>query len=170
MKLVSALLGFSMLLSPAMGAKVTSVTSGNTPASTTSNAAAAPPAPAAAPTNTIVDIAVGSAQHTTLVKAVTAAGLVDALSGDGPLTVFAPVNSAFAGLDVARLLQPQWNMHLKDLLSYHVLAGRVMSTDLAVGLEADTLNGESVEITSLSPPKVNEARIVTADLTADNGT
>jgi uncharacterized surface protein with fasciclin (FAS1) repeats len=119
--------------------------------------------------NTVVDVAAGSPDHKTLVAAVTAAGLAPTLSGPGPFTVFAPVDAAFATVDTERLLLPDYKPHLIDLLTYHVLAGQVMSTDLVLGNTPATVNGESVEVTSLNPPMINQANIVTADLPADNG-
>lgn len=85
------------------------------------------------PTKTIVENAVNSADHTTLVAAVKAAGLVDTLNGKGPFTVFAPVNSAFAALPagtVDTLLKPESKAQLTGVLTYHVVAGRVTLDDL----------------------------------------
>jgi uncharacterized surface protein with fasciclin (FAS1) repeats len=85
------------------------------------------------PTKTIVANAVNSADHTTLVTAVKAAGLVDTLSGDGPFTVFAPVNAAFAELPsgtVETLLKPENKDKLTGVLTYHVVAGRLTANDL----------------------------------------
>ncbi len=86
------------------------------------------------PTKTIVQNAVNSADHTTLVAAVKAAGLVETLSGKGPFTVFAPVNSAFGGLPagtVDTLLKPENKGQLTGVLTYHVVAGRLTNADLA---------------------------------------
>lgn len=83
--------------------------------------------------DTVVDIAVGSADHTTLVAAVQAAGLVETLQGDGPFTVFAPVNAAFSALPagtVDTLLQPENKGLLTKVLTAHVVAGDISSTDL----------------------------------------
>jgi len=85
------------------------------------------------PTKTIVENAVHSADHTTLVTAVKAAGLVDTLSGKGPFTVFAPVNAAFAALPagtVETLLKSENKDQLTGILTYHVVAGRVTADDL----------------------------------------
>jgi transforming growth factor-beta-induced protein len=122
---------------------------------------------------TIVDIAVNSPVHTTLVAGVTAAGLVDALSAEGPLTLFAPVDDAFTSPEaqqlLERLLLPDYEPHLIDLLTYHVLSGQVLSSDLSVGLSPAMLNGETTEVTSLTPPMINQATIEAADLEAGNG-
>jgi transforming growth factor-beta-induced protein len=122
-----------------------------------------------APSNTVVDIAVGSPDHQTLVAAVTATGLVEILASPGPFTVFAPVDSAFATVDTERLLLPEYLPHLIDLLTYHVVAGQVMSTDLSLGLMPEMINGEMTNVTSLDPPMINQATLTAADLTADNG-
>jgi uncharacterized surface protein with fasciclin (FAS1) repeats len=91
------------------------------------------------PMKTIVDNAVNSKDHTTLVAAVKAAGLVDVLSGKGPFTVFAPVNSAFAMLPegtVDMLLKPENKSTLTKILTYHVVAGRIDSTELKKRIKA----------------------------------
>ncbi|MEB1806169.1 MAG: fasciclin domain-containing protein [Bacillaceae bacterium] len=119
----------------------------------------------------IVETAAAAGSFETLLAAGQAAGLVDALKGEGPLTVFAPTDEAFAalldelGVTAEELLA---NQDLADILLYHVVEGKVMSTDLVDGMEATTLNGEKVKIT-LNPVQVNEANVVTADVEASNG-
>ena len=96
------------------------------------------------PTKTIVENAVNSADHTTLVAAVKAAGLVDTLSGKGPFTVFAPVNSAFTALPagtVDTLLKPENKGQLTGVLTYHVVAGRVTAEDLKDWVEEGPRHG-----------------------------
>jgi uncharacterized surface protein with fasciclin (FAS1) repeats len=91
------------------------------------------------PTKTIVENAVNSKDHTTLVAAVTAAGLVDTLSGAGPFTVFAPTNAAFAKLPagtVDTLLKPENKGQLTSVLTYHVVAGRITAADIAAKAKA----------------------------------
>ena len=91
------------------------------------------------PTKTIVENAVNSRDHTTLVAAVTAAGLVDTLNGPGPFTVFAPTNAAFAKLPagtVDTLVMPANKAMLTKILTYHVVAGRVTAADLAAQIRA----------------------------------
>ncbi|TNC74637.1 fasciclin domain-containing protein [Rubellimicrobium roseum] len=91
-------------------------------------------------TNNIVENAVNSADHTTLVAAVQAAELVETLSGEGPFTVFAPTNDAFAALPagtVESLVEPQNKDRLTQILTCHVVAGEVFSTDLVAMIEAD---------------------------------
>ncbi|UJP63790.1 fasciclin domain-containing protein [Mongoliitalea daihaiensis] len=122
---------------------------------------------------TVVDIAVGSADHTTLVAAVSAAGLVETLSGDGPFTVFAPTNDAFAALPagtVESLLEEANKDQLTAVLTYHVVAGNVLSGDLSDGQVVTTLNGQTLTV-SIKDGKVmiNGATVVAADLAGSNG-
>jgi transforming growth factor-beta-induced protein len=120
----------------------------------------------------IVDIALADENFSTLVAALQQADLVGALQGEGPFTVFAPTNDAFAALlealDISAeqlLLQPD----LADVLLYHVVSGKVMSTDLTNGLEAETLNGESVTFDLTDGVKVNMSTVIGADVEASNG-
>ena len=120
----------------------------------------------------IVDTAVGAGTFTTLVAAVTAAGLVDTLKGEGPFTVFAPTDAAFAALPagtVEDLLKPENKDKLVAILTYHVVPGKVMSTDLSEGLKAATVQGGEVTITLDGGAKVDGAVISTADIEATNG-
>lgn len=118
----------------------------------------------------IVDIAAGDEQFSTLVAAVTAAGLAETLSGEGTFTVFAPTNEAFEGVNVTKFLQPEWSAHLTSLLLYHVLASEVMSSDLTeVGQTAETLEGNNITVTNLDPIFIDEAEVISADIDADNG-
>ena len=129
-------------------------------------------APAFAQDMDIVDTAVGAGTFTTLVAAVTAAGLVDTLKGEGPFTVFAPSDAAFAALPagtVEDLLKPENKDKLTALLTYHVIAGKVMAADLTEGMKAATVNGAEVTITLDGGAKVNGATISTADIAAKNG-
>jgi uncharacterized surface protein with fasciclin (FAS1) repeats len=120
----------------------------------------------------IVDTAVGAGSFTTLVAAVEAAGLVETLKGEGPFTVFAPTDAAFAALPagtVEDLLKPENKDQLTAILTYHVVPGKVMSTDLSEGLTAATVQGANVTITLEGGAKVNGATISTADIEATNG-
>lgn len=135
-------------------------------------AAAAFAAPAFAQDKDIVDTAVAAGSFTTLVAAVQAAGLVDTLKGEGPFTVFAPTDAAFAALPagtVEDLLKPENKDKLIAVLTYHVIPGKVMSTDLSEGLKAATVQGSEVTITLEGGAKVNGAVISTADIGATNG-
>ncbi len=118
----------------------------------------------------IVDIAAGAGTFTTLVAAVQAAGLEDTLRGEGPFTVFAPTDEAFAALPegtVEALLED--TEALTAILTYHVVPGMVMSTDLTDGMEAETVNGQTVTIGLGDEVTVNDATVVTADIAASNG-
>ncbi len=121
----------------------------------------------------IVDIAASNDQFSTLVAAVTAAGLVDTLKGDGPFTVFAPTNDAFAALPagtVEDLLKPENKDKLIAILTYHVVPGAVTSDQLAgQRLDVATVQGQTVHIDGRSGVKVNKSRVTTADIIASNG-
>jgi uncharacterized surface protein with fasciclin (FAS1) repeats len=120
----------------------------------------------------IVDTAVAAGSFTTLVAAVEAAGLVETLKGEGPFTVFAPTDAAFAALPagtVEDLLKPENKDKLIAVLTYHVIPGKVMSTDLSEGLKAATVQGAEVTITLEGGAKVNGAMISAADIAASNG-
>jgi uncharacterized surface protein with fasciclin (FAS1) repeats len=162
-------------LSMAMLAIVGMIACGEAPAETEApveetvvEAPAAPAVPA-----TVVDIAVGSADHSTLVAAVTAAGLGETLSGAGPFTVFAPTNAAFSALPAGTLedlLKPENKEKLASILTFHVVAGKVMSTDLTDGMKATTVNGQEITIgVKEGKVTVNGANVTTADLGAGNG-
>jgi uncharacterized surface protein with fasciclin (FAS1) repeats len=119
----------------------------------------------------IVDTAVGAGTFNTLVAAVTAAGLVDTLKGEGPFTVFAPTDEAFKalGTTVDDLLKPENKDKLTAILTYHVIPGKVMAADLKDGMEAATVNGETVMIDLDNGAMVDDAKVVTADIAATNG-
>jgi uncharacterized surface protein with fasciclin (FAS1) repeats len=121
----------------------------------------------------IVDTAIGNENFTTLVAALKAAGLVDILKGDGPFTVFAPTNAAFAKLPAGtleNLLKPENKDQLIAVLTYHVVSGKVMSGDLAgKKLSATTVQGTSIDIDATDGVKVNNATVTTADIETDNG-
>ena len=120
----------------------------------------------------IVDTAKSAGSFNTLLAAATAAGLVDTLKGDGPLTVFAPTDDAFAALPagtVESLLKPENKDKLVAVLTYHVVAGKVMSTDLSDGMMAKTVQGGEVKVSLTSGPMINDAKVVGADVAADNG-
>ena len=121
----------------------------------------------------IVETAVNHGSFKTLVAAVTAAELVETLSGKGPFTVFAPLDEAFAALPagtVDSLVQPENKAKLQSILTYHVVAGKVLSTDLTDGMKAKTVNGAEITI-HLKDGKVfiNDAEVVVADVQTDNG-
>ena len=124
------------------------------------------------PSNTVVDIVVGSETHTTLEAAVTAAGLVETLSGEGPFTIFAPTDDAFAALPEGTLetLLSNPTGDLTNILLNHVYSGQAMSTDLSDGMMVSTLYGDSLMVTIDSTGVYfNDAMVTVADLSADNG-
>lgn len=128
--------------------------------------------PAFAQDKDIVDTAVAAGNFTTLAAALEAAGLVETLKGEGPFTVFAPTDAAFAALPagtVEDLLKPENKDKLVAILTYHVVAGKVMSTDLTEGMMAKTVQGGEATITLEGGPKVDGAVISTADIAASNG-
>ncbi|MBB5685550.1 fasciclin domain-containing protein [Sphingobium boeckii] len=161
-------------------------------------AQAAPAAPAEAaanpvvggaemlPTKTIVENASASKDHTTLVAAITAAGLVEALSGPGPFTVFAPTNDAFTafGADtVATLMKPESKPNLEKVLKYHVVAGKITREELLAKLKAGggkttltTLEGSPISVSLEAGDNIlltdvigNAAYITQADVNQSNG-
>ncbi|MEM7685775.1 MAG: fasciclin domain-containing protein [Pseudomonadota bacterium] len=121
----------------------------------------------------IVDTAVAAGDFNTLVAAVQAAGLVETLKGKGPFTVFAPTDAAFAALPpgtVETLLKPENKDQLAAILTYHVVPGKVMSSDIAgKKLDAATVQGQTVAIDATSGVTVNDASVVAADVEASNG-
>jgi uncharacterized surface protein with fasciclin (FAS1) repeats len=121
----------------------------------------------------IVDTAVEAGQFKTLAAALTAAGLVDTLKGAGPFTVFAPTDEAFAKLPagtVENLLKPENKQQLTDILTYHVVSGKVMAADVAGMDEAKSVNGKMIDVEAAGGSvKVNGATVTTADVAASNG-
>ena len=121
----------------------------------------------------IVDTAVAAGQFETLAAALTAAGLVDTLKGDGPFTVFAPTDAAFAALPagtVENLLKPENIDQLKAVLTYHVVAGKVTAADVVNLTEANTVQGAPISIAVEGGiVKINQASVTTADVMASNG-
>ena len=121
----------------------------------------------------IVDTAVDAGSFTTLVAAVQAAGLADTLKGDGPFTVFAPTDAAFAALPegtVEDLLKPENKDKLAAILTYHVVAGKVMAADIA-GKEtnAASVQGQDLKINATEGVFINDAAVATPDVEASNG-
>ncbi len=122
----------------------------------------------------IVDTAVKAGQFNTLAAALKAAGLIDTLKGKGPFTVFAPTDAAFAKLPagtVANLLKPENKAKLVQILTYHVVPGKIMSASLAgKKTDAKTVEGRNISIdATMGSVKVNSATVLSADVAADNG-
>lgn len=134
---------------------------------------------------TIVDVAVGNEDFSTLVTALTAADLVSALQGDGPFTVFAPTNGAFAKIDkdaLANLLKPENKAALANILTYHVISGKLMASDVVAALkkgngsvEVKALNGTVLTVMSkdgkiwLKDQANNYSQITATDVAGSNG-
>ena len=119
----------------------------------------------------IVEVAQGNPEFSTLVTAVTAAGLGEALSGAGPLTVFAPTNAAFEALPAGllqKLLLPENKETLTKILTYHVVAAKVMAADVKAG-DVTTLEGSTFAITTEGGVKVNASNVTATDVAASNG-
>lgn len=119
----------------------------------------------------IVDTMVSAGEFTILTQALQAADLVDTIKGDGPFTLFAPTDKAFSELPpgvLENLLKPENKEQLVKILTYHVVAGKVLSTDLKSG-EVKTVEGDTVEIQVGSSVKVDNATVIKADVTARNG-
>jgi uncharacterized surface protein with fasciclin (FAS1) repeats len=121
----------------------------------------------------IVDTAVAAGQFNTLAAALEAAGLVDTLKGDGPFTVFAPTDAAFAKLPagtVESLLKPENRDQLVAILTYHVVPGTVKAADVVKLDEARTVNGQDVQITVAdNGVQVGDANVIKTDIEASNG-
>ena len=121
----------------------------------------------------IVDTAVGAGQFKTLAAALQAAGLVETLKGKGPFTVFAPTDAAFAKLPagtVEMLLKAENKAKLTAILTYHVVAGKVMAADVVKVTSAKTVQGESVAVkVTGGKVMINNAHVVTTDIAASNG-
>lgn len=120
---------------------------------------------------TVVSVAQGNEDFSTLVAALTAAELVDALSGEGPFTVFAPTNAAFAALPAGlleKLLLPENKDVLTKILTYHVVPAKVMAEDVTAG-DVTTVEGSTFAITTEGGVKVNTANVTATDVAASNG-
>ena len=121
----------------------------------------------------IVDVAVANGQFNTLAAALEAADLIDTLKSDGPFTVFAPTDAAFAALPegtVESLLEPENRDQLVAILTYHVVSGRVTAADVVKLDEATTVNGQAIAINVIDGGvQIDNASVVTADVDASNG-
>jgi uncharacterized surface protein with fasciclin (FAS1) repeats len=120
----------------------------------------------------IVETALATKNFSTLATALGAAGLIKTLKGDGPFTVFAPTNLAFAKVPqqtLDDLLQPENKEKLAAILSYHVVPGRVTSREVFSMNSATTLQGQQLKISKKDDVKINEAKVIVTDLEATNG-
>ena len=128
-------------------------------------------APAEAVAGDIVAVASGTEGFSTLVAAVTAAGLVETLQGAGPFTVFAPNDAAFAALPAGlldKLLLPENLAVLTSILTYHVVSGKILSTEVTAG-DAPSVEGSTIALGTTDGVQVNDATVVAADVEASNG-
>ena len=151
----------------ACGSSASSSSTSSAPAAASSTPASSAPAAA----GTIVDVAAANPDFTTLVAAVKAAGLAETLSGPGPFTVFAPTNEAFAKLPaglVDKLLLPANKDVLAKILTYHVVASKVMAADVKPGKVAIVEGGE-ITLDTANGVTVNGAKVTAADVAASNG-
>lgn len=118
----------------------------------------------------IVETAISAGTFKTLVQAVQVADLVGTLSGEGPFTVFAPDDNAFAKLPAGTVESLLKDIpKLKDILTYHVVSGKVTASDVAGLTSAKTVQGKEVSINTKDGVKVNEAKVTKADIETDNG-
>ncbi|HNL52562.1 MAG TPA: fasciclin domain-containing protein [Actinomycetota bacterium] len=170
MNIKIAAAGFAVASLALVGCSSTESTSESTPSPAATSAEASPTATAEA--GTIVEVASGNPDFSTLVAAVSAAGLAETLGAEGPYTVFAPTNEAFEALPAGlldELLKPKNKEVLTQILTYHVVAGEVMSTDIQPG-EVPTVEGEDLDIqVKDGAVTVNGALVEVADIEASNG-
>ena len=124
----------------------------------------------------LIDVVAGAGDFTMLVGALQAAGLVETLRGDGPFTVFAPTDSAFGGLDstrLASLLEPGNKEELVGILTYHVVPGKLMSSDLIEMENVERLETVQGDMLMVSPAQqgllIGEAAVIKPDIVASNG-
>jgi uncharacterized surface protein with fasciclin (FAS1) repeats len=143
-----------------------------TPAASESAAAAESPMASEAPmAGDIIEVASTTDGFATLTAAVTAAGLVETLQGEGPFTVFAPTDEAFAALPAGvldALLLPENKDALTKILTYHVVAGKVMAADVTDG-DVPTVEGQTVTLSTADGVTVNGAKVIQADVETSNG-
>ena len=120
----------------------------------------------------IVETTLAASNFTTLATALSAAGLLETLKGDGPFTVFAPTDAAFAKMPqqtLDELLQPENKNRLAAILAYHVVPGKVTSNEVMASSSATTLQGQRVNISKQDGVKINQAKLIITDVEATNG-
>ncbi len=120
----------------------------------------------------IVETALAVNNFTILARALSAAGLLETLKGDGPFTVFAPTDAAFAKVPpqtLYELLQPENKQRLADILAYHVVPGKVTSNEVIASSSATTLQGQKVNISKNDGVKINQAKVIITGVEATNG-
>ena len=170
MKRKSLFLGLLVAVSLVMGACAPAATPTPEPEPT---AMPEPTATAEPELSDIVDTAVADGRFTTLAAALEAAGLIETLKGEGPFTVFAPTDDAFAALPegtVESLLLPENKQALTDILTYHVVSGKVMAADVTALTSATTVLGKDVAIkVDMGNVYINEAKVIITDIETSNG-
>lgn len=120
--------------------------------------------------NNIIDTAVAAGKFNTLATALTQAGLIDTLNGEGPFTVFAPTDEAFAKIPAETLQAVLADKEkLTAILTYHVVAGKVMAADVAGMTSAKTVQGSDVKISTVDGVMINDAKVIQADIECTNG-
>ena len=120
----------------------------------------------------IVETAIAAGNFSTLAQALTAAGLVETLKGEGPFTVFAPTDQAFAKLPqqtLSDLLKPENQDKLTAILTYHVVPGKFMARQVANITQATTVQGQLVKVDTSDGVRINDAKVIAADIEASNG-
>jgi uncharacterized surface protein with fasciclin (FAS1) repeats len=120
----------------------------------------------------IVETALAVNNFTVLARALSAAGLLETLKGNGPFTVFAPTDAAFAKVPpqtLYELLQPENKQRLADILAYHVVPGKVTSNEVIASSSATTLQGQKVNISKNDGVKINQAKVIITGVEATNG-
>jgi uncharacterized surface protein with fasciclin (FAS1) repeats len=164
---------FPIALAALIGAAACSTTTVEAPKPIAVTVVAPAPWVAPTPMGNITAVATGAGQFSTLLAAVRAAELDATLNGAGPFTVFAPTDAAFDKLPAAtlqRLLRPENRAALRQVVSYHVISGRVPSSGLmGKTMTSPTVEGSSVSIEGHNGVMVNNARVLQADIVADNG-
>jgi Secreted and surface protein containing fasciclin-like repeats len=119
---------------------------------------------------TIVDVAVQAGKFNTLVQAIQAAGLVETLSGEGPFTVFAPTDEAFAQIPQETLQAVLADKEkLTAILTYHVVPGKLMAADVVRSTQLQTVQGQSITVSTEGGVRVDDANVIQTDIEADNG-
>jgi uncharacterized surface protein with fasciclin (FAS1) repeats len=170
---ISKLLAAPIMLAALFGSIACSTTTVEAPKPIAVTVVAPTPWVAPMPIGNIAAIATGSGQFNTLLAAIRAAELEATLNGAGPFTVFAPTDAAFDKLPAAtlqRLLRPENRAALRQVVSYHVISGRVPSSGLmGKTMTSPTVEGSSVSIEGRNGVTVNNARVIQADIAADNG-
>jgi uncharacterized surface protein with fasciclin (FAS1) repeats len=169
---LAAILGAALVAGTIGTSQAETMTKPTTKPSSASSSPKPTASPGATTGSTIVDLAVGSQQFTTLVAAVKAAGLVDTLAGPGPFTLFAPNDQAFEKIPKAirkKLLDPKNKAVLQKILKYHLLSGEVAAKDVKTGSVATVAGSKIKIVVDKNGVKINGAKTIKTDIKASNG-